>query len=75
MYNATEALGGAYGKTFGSYLGLGSGFQAAQNQANGGVYGITGGVLNMAGAGQGRVRRHGRADGRDDRPGHRAAWC
>ena len=52
LYNATEALGGAYGKTFGSYLGLGSSFQAAQNMANGGVYGITGGVLNLAGQGR-----------------------
>jgi hypothetical protein len=52
LYNATEALGGAYGKTFGSYLGLGSSFQAAQNMANGGVYGIAGGVLNLAGQGR-----------------------
>ena len=52
LYNATESLGGAYGKTFGSYLGLGSSFQAAQNMANGGVYGITGGVLNLAGQGR-----------------------
>ena len=52
LYNATEALGGAYGKTFGSYLGLGSQFQADQNMANGGVYGIMGGVLNLAGQGK-----------------------
>ena len=52
LYNATEALGGAYGKTFGSYLGLGSSFQADQNMANGGVYGIAGGVLNLAGQGR-----------------------
>ncbi len=54
IYTAGEAFGGAYGVTPGQLFGMGSGFQVAQNQATGGVYGIIGSLMRMAGGGTGQ---------------------
>jgi hypothetical protein len=54
MYNAQEALGGAYGnQTFGTMLGLSRNLQNAQNLAQGGVFGIGGGLRDLVGQGSG----------------------
>lgn len=57
IYAAGEALGGAYGVTPGQLFGMSSGYQIAQNQATGGVYGIIGSIMRMAGGatGQGSI--------------------
>ena len=54
MYNAQEALGAAYGnQTFGTMLGLSRNLQNAQDLAQGGVFGIAGGLRDMVGQGSG----------------------
>jgi hypothetical protein len=47
LYDATESLGQAAGKTFGNELGLKDALQAAQNAANPQVYEAMGGALNL----------------------------
>jgi hypothetical protein len=54
IYTAGEALGGAYGVTPGQLFGMAPGFQVAQDQATGGVYGIIGGLMSLAGQGTGQ---------------------
>ena len=54
IYAAGEALGGAYGQTPGNLFGMGAGYQIAQNQATGGVYGIIGNLMRMASGGTGQ---------------------
>lgn len=54
MYSAQEALGGAYGdQTFGTMLGLSRNLQNAQDFAQGGVFGIAGGLRDLVGQGSG----------------------
>jgi len=48
-----EALGGAYGKTTGSFLGVGGQLQKYQNLATGGVYELAGAGINILKANQG----------------------
>ena len=47
LYDATESLGQAAGKTFGNELGLKDALQAAQNAANPQVYQALGGAINL----------------------------
>ena len=47
LYDATESLGQAAGKTFGEELGLRDALQAAQNAANPQVYQAMGGAINL----------------------------
>ena len=54
IYAAGESLGGAYGVTPGQLFGMGSGYQVAQNQATGGVYGIIGNLMRLASSGTGQ---------------------
>ena len=59
LANTAEALGGAYGVTPGSFMGIGSALQRAQNYAEGGTYGLAGGLLNIAGMGSGAFTQQG----------------
>jgi hypothetical protein len=53
VYTAGEALGGTFGLTPGQLFGMPPGYQIAQNQATGGVYGIIGSLMRMAAGGTG----------------------
>jgi hypothetical protein len=60
IMNTAEALGyPAYGLSAGNLLGVGGALQTAQNRYNGGLYGLTGGLMNLAQLGQGAFLQQG----------------
>ena len=53
VYTVSEALGSSLNKTAGQFFGGGNALQTAQNQFEGGVYGLAGAGINIAKSGAG----------------------